>query len=555
MVSEAAHALRALIRIRGTFGPGHAERKLALLRALDRPLARPSELLELHETLCFLRAYPDDDRVLARVERMLSSFERRRDLIRHRGALADSGIAGTTIRYRFFWPMARWIAERWPDRLHLEESEAIDRVRQALPLLVTYAEAQALKRTEAETGALLERLRGRDTDAVFLLKRMESMPGDDFTREALHDGIDSEYRLDPGPGGPSRTRAHHPTGPIVHQTGPMSRERPDLTKELARPPIEVRDVSLDEGRALIDLACEAMVTRSRDLEVFLYGNPRDVRLVIDRDGLAFAVIGFLPERRLLARAGYGLLTLKNGVPIGYVQADALFGSAEIAFNTFDTYRGGESAHVFGRMLAAVKHLFGASSFSIEPYQLGHENEEGLESGAWWFYQKLGFRPADPQIQKLAGRELRRMSKDPGHRSDRATLERLASRHLFFRMNPRRQPIEAELVRLGWAIAKRRDRFGPSVVREAAARLRIRSWNARTAEERIAIARWSPILLVLPGIERWTEKERHDAAAVVRAKGGTRESRYVQLFDAHAKLARAVANAASRFAHEPTSYAF
>ena len=45
-------------------------------------------------------------------------------------------------------------------------------------------------------------------------------------------------------------------------------------------------------------------------------------------------------------------------------------------------------------------MFGSDTFAIYPYQLGHENDEGLDSGAWWFYYKLGFRPREPRIAPL-----------------------------------------------------------------------------------------------------------------------------------------------------------
>ena len=50
---------------------------------------------------------------------------------------------------------------------------------------------------------------------------------------------------------------------------------------------------------------------------------------------------------------YAFLTLKNGIPIGYVLTSALMESAEIAYNVFDTYRGAEAAHVYARVLAMV----------------------------------------------------------------------------------------------------------------------------------------------------------------------------------------------------------
>ena len=51
----------------------------------------------------------------------------------------------------------------------------------------------------------------------------------------------------------------------------------------------------------------------------------------------------------------------------------------------------------------LRALFGCDSFAIDPYQLGHHNAEGLSSGAWWFYYKLGFRPIDPAARPWATR--------------------------------------------------------------------------------------------------------------------------------------------------------
>src|SRR4030042_4503899 len=108
-----ARALAQLERIKADYGGVNAARKLALLRSLDRARLRTATQVErLHEALCFLRAYPDDARVAAQVERMLARFARRADLRVQRDALADSGIAGTAIRYCFFWPTARWLPPR-----------------------------------------------------------------------------------------------------------------------------------------------------------------------------------------------------------------------------------------------------------------------------------------------------------------------------------------------------------------------------------------------------------------------------------------------------------
>src|SRR5690606_23128795 len=103
----------------------------------------PRALTAYHEALCWLRAYPDDARVLRRVERALARFAQRRDVRRHAPALANSGIAGAAIRDRFFSPVARWLAGRWPDRLAMDWDafEHTDELENLLPLVATYSES------------------------------------------------------------------------------------------------------------------------------------------------------------------------------------------------------------------------------------------------------------------------------------------------------------------------------------------------------------------------------------------------------------------------------
>ncbi|MGZ5427147.1 MAG: hypothetical protein ACXWE1_08050, partial [Thermoanaerobaculia bacterium] len=69
---------------------------------------------------------------------------------------------------------------------------------------------------------------------------------------------------------------------------------------------------------------------------------------------------------------------------------------------------------------------------------------------------------------------------------------------------------------------------------------LRSLSGWSEGERLAFRRWAPLVTILPGIARWSRGEKRTLAAVVRAKGGRRESDFVRLFDRHRKLRRAVA---------------
>jgi hypothetical protein len=543
-----AALLRRLEATRLAYGAGRAAAKLALLRGLDRAgLDNARQVLRLHEHLCFLRAYPDNRQVLAQVERMLAGFARRRDLHGHRDELSESGIAGCDIRYRFFWPTARWLVARWPARLAIDwdELDDPDELAQLLPLLVTPIEATWLRLRKPALRAALDRLRGRDTDAVFLVRRVAVMPGDHFAREARFDELEPPFVLRPAPGTPSRTHARCAGSSVVFRKQAPARGRPDLTGELKRPPQSVRAASATAGQRLIDLAREGMVTRSRDLDAFAYGDPRDVRLVDDGDGLQWVLIGTLPERRPVLRTTYGQVALRNGVPIAYGESDMLFGCADLSYNIFATFRGGEAAFVFARFLAMLRHVFDMRSFTFEPYQLGHENDEGLVSGAWWFYYKLGFRPRNAKIRSIVRAELARMRRNPARRSSRTTLARLAEDYLYFEPERRRAPYWPRLAALGERIAPRlasaagtdREAAVRAASMEAARLLGVSSPPG--SAPRIAWERWAPVVTSLPGVVNWSADERSALARIVLAKGGRRDSDYLALFEAHPKLGPAV----------------
>ncbi len=554
MLASATSVLTKLHKLKNQFGNGAGERKLDLLRRIEtRSLPTADAVLRLHELLCFWRAYPDDAPLLRQVEMMLARFAARRDLRRLRRGLVDSGIEGTEIRYEFYAQMAAWLARRWPERLRIDWDEFKDpeTLEKILNLLALYCETPGLDESDLGVRDWIDRLKGPgETDAAFVVDRMRDLEVDSFTREYLYEHLKIPMRIEAGPGGPSRTRAKLRGAKIFYQTGPLDFRRPDLRAELKRPPLSVRKVGARKGREIVELAREAMVTRSRDLDVFSFGDPRDVRLIDCGGGLQFAAFSAVPERRLMLEALYGFLILKNGVPVGYVLNSALFGSVEVAYNVFETYRGGEAGYMYGRLLASLYHLFDLDTFTIYPYQLGGDgNQEGLESGAWWFYQKLGFRARDTRVLKLMRRELGQMRKKPKYRSSIATLEELAAENVYLDLKRRRDDVIG-MISLGGIGLQITDhlsrRFGSRrksadevCAREAMKLLGVRGRRGWSAGERLAWRRWSPLILILPGLERWTAAEKKALVAVVRAKGGLRESDFARLFDRHRKLRRAL----------------
>jgi hypothetical protein len=544
--TKALRALASLARLARQYGPGHGDRKLLLLAALDQAeLTSAQQVLRLHELLCFLDAFPDDSRVWSRARAMLLRFRHRPDLGRLRAELAGTGIAGTDIPYRFYWPTARWISQRWPGALCIDRSDPpqAQAILEALPQLVPAVQSEYVKRAGTLTLGALERLVPRGvTDADWFIGLVAAMPGDDATREAFFDRVDPPFILRAGSSTPERTTARFGALPLQPQRGRLRGPRPDLRQECRRAPRRVVNLSRADAAVLMDLARISMATRERDLEVFQYANPRDAFLVDDGAGLGFAFLGIRPERRMLLPALYGGLTLQNGVPIGYVQLDVLGRHAEVSFNQFETFRDTGAARVFARYIAAAHHVFGCDSFSIEPYQLGHDNDEGITSGAWWFYQRLGFRPRSAEARRIAGRETRRDRRRRGYRSSAPNLRALARWHLYFSLDRARVSRLPKTIALLERAAHALQRFSSrdAAERRRAAALAAARWlDARQpgSGPSHVLADWAGIVLALQSTGRWSQRDRRLLHAIIAAKAGTSEREYLRLFLTHARLRR------------------
>ena len=225
---------------------------------------------------------------------------------------------------------------------------------------------------------------------------------------------------------------------------------------------------------------------------------------------------------------------------------------ESGFNLYYTFRDGETAWLYARILRLMNQLLGVTVFSIDPYQVGHENEEGIESGAFWFYRKLGFRPVRPELMKLTLSEERRLAADPRRRTSPRTLRKLASGHMLFEM----ADTNRQGGRPGW------DRFevrkvGLAVQRRMAREFqsdpqKIRTQSAQFAKKTIGLEtnRWSPsalealenlglVLAMVPGVEDWNVDEKRLAARIIQAKASRDEALYLTQMQKHTRLRAAI----------------
>jgi hypothetical protein len=189
---------------------------------------------------------------------------------------------------------------------------------------------------------------------------------------------------------------------------------------------------------------------------------------------------------------------------------------------------------------------GTRCISVYPYQLGHENEEAIESGAFWFYRKLGFRPARPELIRLVEREENKIAANPKYRTPARTLKKLASSHVFYEL-PGSQPGAWDRFstrNIGLRVSERMARdFGGDLdqMREHSTRaleriLRVRSRNWPVMQ-RSVFENFALVLSEASNLNRWPREDKNGLLAIIRSKSAPDEILFLHLTQRHPSLCK------------------
>ena len=568
--SPATAAARALIvefaRLKGQLGAGgNAARKkleqLVRLRAVA--MTRADVLASYHDLLMFLRAYPDNAAVFAEAERQLGTFDERIEAHRaaRRGALAstftDSGIVGTAVSNVFTYRFVCTIARLYPGRLEIDwnayrKSETANLLAVLSPT-ASWHEIDAIDNDDdfdPQAWLRLSRSPGSANSLDALLGLLATSGFSWQLQEILYESAEIPVRWTLSDFAASRTGRRVPFDRIFFQRGPAAGRTSDLRADLARPAAPLRALPPAQGREYVRAITEVLGSRCRELYPLIGANPDEVYLHEPGRGVQVLVYGSRFEIRLPLEASHGFMLVKNGVPIGYGFGAMLFDRCEMAINIFPEFRSGESSFVIERLLHLFVAHFHPRVLVIRPYQIGDDNQEALESGAFWFYHKLGFRPVRPQVRALATEEQARIAAGRSYRSPLKTLKKLAKSDMFFHLDAGKMDAYRELAvaRIGYAVtafiarefAGNRRLAERASVRRVARALAIADWKHWSADEIAGFHRMAPLLACLPDVARWSARDRKQLARIIRAKGSRRERDYARLASRHPRFRDALA---------------
>jgi len=532
---------------------GQPRQLLSLLHRLARQQFKdPAALIRFHETLLFLRAYPQSTEIARRCNLLLKGIPERIKSLERSGIDTSqfvnpevSGIAGTFVTDCFSFNIVRWLSERYPSQLVLdwEWFEDEERLASIWPRFMPLLEEEAQVEANVPYLDWLRAARNGKQELPWIIEQFEHLMLSEAEKAELYDSLKLYVRWTPSFRA-SRTGMRLKVRKLfTHQDKLIPRSAVDLDKELRTVAPTSTKLSAGQGRRILDLARETSTLRYRELFGFTHGDEKRVLKASLGRGVDLFVMGVPPGDRLPLRAYHAAMIFKNGIPIGYFEGLSLFDRMESGFNLYYTFREGETAWIYARTLKVFRQLLGITAFVLDPYQIGYKNEEGIESGAFWFYRKLGFRPTSQKIRKLTEREEAKIARRDSYRTPPGILRQLATSPLIFELDENRSG--------DW------DRFsvraiGLSVQRRMAAKhqgsaIRIREESVKLISQMLAIKRadlekfssalsdFAVVLALVPDLRDWSKQEKEAVVRIIQAKANADEARYLRLMQRHSKL--------------------
>ncbi len=420
-----------LISIRNRYGNLYASQKLKLLQGLNfETLKNVADINSLNSTFLFLQAYPDNRNIYKLAAQLLKKLElliQAKEKIKT--TLYNSGITQTSLCASFSFEMVKWMRNNFPNDIRLIDMEADDgQISAILSAVMPKIESEILQDGNADWKSWLLQ---SSADEEELLDRFIAV----FDQTNIRPEVKDELWAAIGPNIEIFFSKHSCLPASIVNI--FSHRSLISKKEIAlQPVVRPKRILLNKAEAEQVVAASRIILmrQLREIDPVSFTSAELVSYYqLDR-GLSIALMGMVAERRHPIDSYFGYVVFKNGLPVAYAGTWILFDSARIGLNIFPEYRGGESAWIFQQVLNLHKQVYKLNRFTVDPYQLGKDNADGIRSGAFWIYYKAGFRPLEILQRQIAESEMSRIRANPAHRSPVGILKKLAESRMELVLN-------------------------------------------------------------------------------------------------------------------------
>jgi hypothetical protein len=414
-----------LFSIRNQYGKEKALEKLQLPGSINIKNIKGKKAAQtLYATLLFLQAYPDNKTVYKKAGELLLLLNKYvADNENLQYSLYNSGITGTTICAAFGFEMTKWLRRTKSISIKFNSFESSDAQIQAfISVVMSKAESEIFQDCNAEWKGWLKKLRKPGEDILDqLIAIFDSSNIRPEVKDELWNAIGINVEID------LTSHCCLPAFLIkIFYHGSLLRK--EIKQEPIPKPVAVK-LTDAEAEQIIDCSKMILVRHLREIDPISFTSAKLVSYYHLQRGISIALIGMVPERRHPIDSYMAYVVFKNGLPVAYGASWILFNSGRIALNVFPDYRGGETRYIFEQLLQLHAKVYNLKRFTVDPYQVGKDNSDGINSGAFWVYYHAGFRPLKKMQRLVAEMEAAKIRADKKYRSSAAFLKALAESRL------------------------------------------------------------------------------------------------------------------------------
>lgn len=531
------------------FGEPCRSEKTRLLNAVpELKKCSAKDFRLLHDTYLTMLAWPENNILFKMTKKamskLISAFKERMPLekrLDHK--LNGTGIAGSEITGHFSYEITRWLVNEFGESVMLHSWDAKpETIKLFFRQLLPRVEYESIFAGELSPLQRIKKLKGKSgkTELRWLMMLFEQSQLPDSVKDFLFNELKIfiTWKLNR----PEFTRTflripckkifyHNKLERITEINNILSRQLPSPARLTSSKKIHLANV-----------AKATLVFLYRETDPFTFASAEDLICFELEKGYSVVLYNLKKEHRLSIESYVGYLVFKNGVPVSY-GGGWIFGErCQFGINILEPFRGGESVYMMSQLIRVYFQYFGAKRFVVKPYQFGRNNKEGLESGAFWFYYKYGFRPEDEKLQTLAGTEWEKIKADNNYRTSISTLKKFTAANLQLLLDKNPAPFyDASIVSnaITVFIIKKyngdRKQAIKDCFKKTSKALGIHHLSKWSISEKKVLEEWSLLARTNLNLTAWNNHEKKQFVNLIMSKANNSELNFIKCLQKHRRF--------------------
>lgn len=429
--------LSRLFLLRNQYGKKASSEKIHLLDRINEKIPTGKKaLLAYYDVLLFLIAYPDNKIIYTLANKSLQELEKHidnKEALQY--SLYNSGVTQSSLCAAFSFEIVKWLRLKHPADIRLVSLESADaQIRSILTVVMQKVETEKMQETKGAWRTWIEdSLQEGETLLDGFINIFENCTLRPEVKDELWNtiGINTEIDFSSHCSLSSKLVQLYFHRSIIRK----------VPKQVDFKPKKVK-LSAAEAEQIIESSRMILIRQLREIDPISFTYPDGVAYYHLERGYSIALMNMVPQRQVPNDCYLGYTVFKNGLPVAYAGSWIMFDSSRIGLNVYPYYRGGESQYIFQLVLQVHAKVFGLKRFTVDAYQIGNENDDGIRSGAFWVYHHAGFRPIEKIQKELATAEEIKIKKISGYRTPITVLKKLADSRMELYLNKNALPFDA-----------------------------------------------------------------------------------------------------------------